>query len=133
VTKISILAIARWNNEGGAPGPSKRGTNALIPMRYVDLNQYGPTLVQKDAEFHYAVAETEASNGAWRRRKHRLGNRVADAPASTSYDDSEKEIVTQAAQGPSRIKRYLSVSYDLWRFSCEMPDAPRLCNNSTPP
>ena len=23
--------------------------------------------------------------------------------------------------------------YDLWRFSWEMPDAPHLCNNLTPP
>jgi hypothetical protein len=78
---IDFEAIARWNNEGGAPGPLKRGANRfrlydavefevhshcghngtpLIPMRGVDLNQYCATLVQKDTEFHWLVAKTGA-------------------------------------------------------------------------
>ena len=151
---IDREAIARWNNEGGAPGPLKRGANRfrlydavefevhsncghngtpLIPMRGVDLNQYCATLVQKDTEFHRLVAKTGAGKRVWRHGKHQLGIRVADTPASTSHDESEKELVTRAAQDPRRENLASSVSYDLWRFSCEMPDAPHLCNNLTPP
>jgi hypothetical protein len=128
---IDLESIARWNNEGGAPGPLKRGANrlrlydALIPMRGVDLNQCCATLVQKDTEFHWLAAKTEAGKRVWRHRKHQLANRVADTPAS-SHDDSEKELVTQAAQDPRRESLAPSVSYDLWRFSCEMPDAPHM-------
>src|SRR5258708_35066876 len=53
-------------------------------MRGVDLNQYCATLVQKDTEFHWLVAKTGAGKRVWRHRKHQLGNRVADTPASTS-------------------------------------------------
>ena len=136
---IDREVISRWNNEGGAPVPLRRGAkrrrlyDALIPMRGVDLNQYCATLVQKDTEFHWLVAKTGAGKRVWRHRKHQLGNRVADTPASTSHDDSEKELVTQAAQDPRRENLASSVSYDLWRFSCEMPDAPHLRNNLTPP
>jgi hypothetical protein len=114
---IDFEAIARWNNEGGAPGPLKRGANRfrlydavefevhsncghngipLIPMRGVDLNQHCATLVQKDTAFHWPVTNTEADKRVWRHRKQQLGNRVADTPASTSHDDSEKELVTPA-------------------------------------
>jgi hypothetical protein len=140
---IDHEAIARWNNEGGAPVPLRRGANrrrsydALIPMRGVDLNQHCATLVQKDTEFHWPVTKTEADKRVWRHRKQQLGNRVADTPPSASHDDSEKELalcaVTQAEQDPRRENLATSVSYDLWRFSCEMPDAPHLCNNLTPP
>src|SRR6266436_5441674 len=136
---IDHEAIARWNNEGGAPVSLRRGANcrrlydALLPMRGVDLNQYCATLVQNDTEFHWLVAKTGAGKRVWRHRKHQLGNRVADTPASTSHDDSEKELVTQAAQDPRRENLASSVSYDLWRLSCEMPDAPHLRNNLTPP
>jgi hypothetical protein len=137
---IDFEAIARWNNEGGAPGPLKRGANRfrlydavefevhsncghkgipLIPMRGIDLNQH--------------VTNTEADKRVWRHPKQQLGNGVADTPASTSHDDSETELVTQAAQDPRRENMASSVSYDLWRFSCEMPDAPHLRNNLTPP
>jgi hypothetical protein len=135
---IDFEAIARWSNEGGAPGPLKRGANrlrlydALIPMPGVDLNQYCAALVRRDTEFHWLLAKTEAGKRV-RHRKHQLGNRVADTPASASHDDSEKELVKQAAQDPRRENLAPSVSYDLWRFSCEMPDAPHLCNNLTPP
>jgi hypothetical protein len=151
---IDFEAIARWNNEGGAPGPLKRGANCfrlynavefevhsncghngipLIPMRGVDLNQHCATLVQKDTAFHWPLTNTEADKRVWRYRKQQLGNRVADTPASTSHDNSEKELVTQAAQDPRRENLASNVSYDLWRFSCEMPDAPHLRNNLTPP
>jgi len=86
---IDLEAIAKWNNEGGAPRSLKRGANR--PRR------------------HDAV-EFEV--------------------------DSEKELaflpITQAAPDP-RQEEFAAlaarVSYDLWRFSCEMPDAPHLCNN----
>ena len=122
---IDFEAIARWNNDCGAPGLLKRGANRfrlydavefevhpngghngipLIPMRGVDLNQHCATLVQKDTEFHWPVTKTEADKRVWRHRKQQLGNRVADTPASASHDGSEKELalcaVTQAAQDP---------------------------------
>ena len=107
---IDFDAIARWSNEGGAPGPSA-------------------TLVRKDTAFHWPVTNTEADKRVWRYRKQQLGNRAANTSAGTSHDDSEKELVTQAAQDPRRENMASSVSYDLWRFSCEMPDAPHLCNS----
>jgi hypothetical protein len=54
---IDPEAIARWSNEGGAPGPLKRGAKRLrlydvvIPIGGVDLNQNCAALVQKDTEF----------------------------------------------------------------------------------
>jgi hypothetical protein len=36
---------------------------------------------------------------------------------------------TQAAQEPRRQKLIADVLDDLWRFSCEMPDAPDLSKN----
>jgi hypothetical protein len=93
--------------------------------------------VQKDTEFHWPVSKTEADKRVWRHRTQQLGNPVADTPASASHDGSEKELalcaVTLAAQDPRRENLATSVSYDLWRFSREMPDAPHLCNNLTPP
>jgi hypothetical protein len=87
---IDFEAIARWNNEGGAPGPLKPGANRfrlsnavefevhsncghngipLIPMRGVDLNQHCATLVQKGTEFYWPVTKTEADKRVWRHRK----------------------------------------------------------------
>src|SRR5260370_17498706 len=150
---MDFEAIDRWNND--APGPLKRGANRfrlydvvefevhsncghngipLIPMRGVDLNQHCATLVQKDTEFHWPVTKTEADKRVWRHRKQQLGNRVADTPPSASHDGSEKELalcaVTHAAQDP-RENLATSVSYDLWRAFCEMPDARHLCNDFT--
>jgi hypothetical protein len=38
-----------------------------------------------------------------------------------------------ASRFPGRENRAADVSHDLWRFSCEFPDAPYLFNNLTPP
>jgi hypothetical protein len=35
----------------------------------------------------------------------------------------------EPAQDSRRQELGADVSYDLWRFSCEMPDAPHLSNN----
>jgi hypothetical protein len=70
-------------------------------------------------------------------RRLQLAGRVVDAPVSVSHDGREKEQVlcasTQAVRGPRQESLAASVSYDLWRFSCEMPDAPHLRENSSPP
>jgi hypothetical protein len=72
-----------------------------------------------------------------RHRRLQLVGRVVGAPVSVSHDGREKEQVlcatTQAARGPRQESLAASVSYDLWRFSCEMPDAPHLRENSSPP
>jgi hypothetical protein len=75
---IDPEAIARWNNEGGAPGPLKRGAGRLRPPDTVEFgvrpswrggdkrisliatgagefNQYRATLVQRETEIHWPV------------------------------------------------------------------------------
>jgi hypothetical protein len=108
---IDLEAIARRNNEGGASDSLKQGAD--------DLRLY------------------DAVDSKLRHRRLRLVGRVADAPVSVSSDGREKERA-QAARDPRRQNLAASVSHDLWRFSCEMPDAPHLyllylCEKSSPP
>jgi hypothetical protein len=62
--------------------------------------------------------------GANRSRRH-------DTVEFEVHGDKELAFrpVTQAAPDPRREDLAASVSYDLWRFSCEMPDAPHLCDS----
>jgi hypothetical protein len=83
---IDPQAIARWNDEGGAPRPLNCGASRF--------------------RLHEAV-ELEI-RPIWAHG-------------------------TQAEQDPGRENRAADVSHDLWRFSCEFPDAPYLFNNLTPP
>jgi len=55
--------------------------------------------------------------------------RIYDAVEFEVHPSWGHRAVTQAAHDPRREHRAAGVSYDLWRFSCEMPDAPHLCNN----
>jgi hypothetical protein len=106
-------AIARRKNEGGALNTLKQGADDLRLYETVDFKL--------------------------RHRRLRLVGRVADAPVSVCSDGREKERAlctsAQAVRDPRRQKLAASVSHDLWRFSCEMPDAPHLylCENSSPP
>jgi hypothetical protein len=108
---IDREAIARRKNEGGASDSLKQG----------DLRLY------------------EAVDFKLRHRRLRLVGRVADAPVSVCSGGREKERAlctsAQAVRDPRRQKLAASVSHDLWRFSCEMPDAPHLylCEKSSPP
>jgi hypothetical protein len=90
---IDPEAIARWNNDGGAPGRLKRGASSLrsqdavkfgvhpswgggdkrIPItatRAVELNQRCAPVVQRDSEIHWPVAKIEADERVGRIRMH---------------------------------------------------------------
>ena len=81
---IDPEAIARWNNEGGAPGPLKRGAGrlrppdavefgvrpsrgggderiSLIAMGAGEFNEYRATLVQRDTVIQWPVPKIEMS------------------------------------------------------------------------
>jgi hypothetical protein len=63
-----------------------------------------------------------------RYRKQQLENGIAVTAACT-FDPTENEQNRLALCAVAQGNRTAGVSYDLWRFSCEMPDAPHLCNN----
>jgi hypothetical protein len=142
-------AIARWNNDGGAPGPlgasrlrfhdavefgvhpgwgggDKQIT--IIATRAAELKQRRATVVHRDTEVHWPVAEIEAVQKVGRHRKQQLENGIAVTAACT-FDPTENEQNRLAICAVGQGNRTAGVSYDLWRFSCEMPDAPHLCNN----
>ena len=146
---IDPEAIARWNNDGGAPGPLKRGASSLrshdavgahpswcgddkripiIATRAVEFEQRRATVVQRDTESHWPVAKIEADERVGRHRKQQLENGIAVTAART-FDPTENEQNRLAICAVGQGNRTAGVSYDLWRFSCEMPDAPHLCNN----
>jgi hypothetical protein len=147
---IDPEAIARWNNDGGAPGPLKRGASSLrshdavefgvhpswgggdkripiIATRAVEFKQRRATVVQRDTESHWPVAKIEADERVGRHRKQQLENGIA-VTAATS-DPSENGRNRLALCAVAQDNRTACASYDLWRFSCEMPDAPHLCNS----
>jgi hypothetical protein len=106
---IDLEAIARWNNEGGASGGLKRGAGS-------------PRLYEGDFLL--------------RQRRQQFAGSVADTPVNVSHYGGEWMALresAQIAQVPRRENPASSVSHDLWRFSCEMPDAPHLHDNPTPP
>ena len=107
---IDLEAIARWANEGGASGAVKRGAER---PRLHDALGFRP-----------------------RHRRQQLASSVADTRVNVSHDGGKNGLAlcksAQAAQGPRRENLAARVSYDLWRFSCEMPDAPHLHDNSPP-
>jgi hypothetical protein len=141
---IDPEAIARWNNDGGAPGPLKRGASGLrshdavefevhpswgsgdkrtpiIATRAIEFKQRRATVVQRDTEIHWPVAKIEADERVGRHRKQQL--------AAATSDPIENERNRLALCAVAQDNRTAGASYDLWRFSCEMPDAPHLCNN----
>jgi hypothetical protein len=107
---IDLEAISRRKNEGVASDSLKQGAD--------DLRLY------------------EVVDSKLRHRRLWLVGRVADAPVGVSSDGREKErALCTSAQDPRRQNLAASVSHELWRFSCEMPDAPHLylCETSSPP
>jgi hypothetical protein len=100
--------------------PSWDGGDKPIPIiatRAAELKQRRITVVRTDTEVHWPLAKIEADEKVGRHRKQQLENGIAVTAAYTS-DPTENQR-----------NRTAGVSYDLWRFSCEMPDAPHLCNN----
>ena len=108
---IDLKVIFRRNTEGGASESLKQGADDLRLYNVVDFKLP--------------------------RRRLQLAGQVADTAVGVSHDGGEKELAlrtsAQAARDPRQENLAASVSYDLWRFSCEMPDAPHLCENSSPP
>ena len=108
---IGPKVIFRGKTEGGASESLKQGADDLQLYNVVDFKLP--------------------------RRRLQLVGQVADAAVGVSHDGREKELAlrtsAQAARDPRQQNLAASVSYDLWRFSCEMPDAPHLCENSSPP
>jgi hypothetical protein len=149
---IDPKAIARWNNDGGAPGPLNRPASRLrfhdavefgvrpnswgggdkqipiIATRAAELKQRRATVVHRDTEVHWPVAEIDAVEKVGRYRKQQLENGIA-VTAACAFDPTENEQNRLAPCAVAQGNRTAGVSYDLWRFSCEMPDAPHLCNN----
>jgi hypothetical protein len=106
---IDLETIARRNNEGGDSG-IERGA---------DHRRLYDAVVFK-----------------LRHRRQQLAGRVAETPASVSQAGSEKQLALCASMQAAHLRREnlaTSISYDLWRFSCEMPDAPQLHDHLTPP
>jgi hypothetical protein len=87
-------AIARWNNEGGAPGRPEGRTPEFLEACILPM--------------HLASGGCLAQDGA-------------EIDIQLSLED-----ISRAAQSARRIGPAALISYDLWRFSCEMPDAPHL-------
>lgn len=147
---IDPEAIARWNNDGGAPAPlgSSRlrfhdavefgahpngwsggdKQTPIIATRGAELKQRRATVVHRDTEVHWSVVKIEAVQKVGRHRKHKLENGIAVTAACT-FDPTENEQNRLAICAVGQGSRTAGVSYDLWRFSCEMPDAPHLCDN----
>ena len=147
---IDLEAIARWNNDGGAPGPlngrsrlepndsmqfrappSWGGGDKRIPLIAtggVEFNQRRITVVQRDTEIHWPVAKIEADERVGCHPKQQLEIGVVGTAACAS-NPSENERNRLALCAVAQENRTAGVSHDLWRFSCEMPDAPHLCNN----
>jgi hypothetical protein len=81
--------------------------------RTIKLDQQLGTVAQMQTEIRWLLAEIETNQRALCRRKKELETRLAAAPGLNSHDATEKV-------------RFLD---DLWRFSCETPDAPHLCKD----
>jgi hypothetical protein len=138
---INAEAIARCNNKGGAPRPLTRGAGWLRPPDAVELgmrpsrgsgdqripliapgagelNEYRAMPVQSDNVIHWPFSKIETDERGHHRQQ--LENDIA-GKADCIPDPSKNER--------NRSAPCAGVSPDLWRFSCEMPDAPHLCNS----
>jgi hypothetical protein len=100
----------------------------IIATRAAELKQRRATVVHRDTEVHWPVAEIDAVEKVGRYRKQQLENGIA-VTAACAFDPTENEQNRLAPCAVAQGNRTAGVSYDLWRFSCEMPDAPHLCNN----
>ncbi len=100
---------------------------AIVATQTVEFKQRRGTVVQRDTEIHWPVAEIEADERVGRHRKQQLENGIT-VTAATS-DPSENGRNRLALCAVAQDNRTEGASYDLWRFSCEMPDAPHLCNS----
>ena len=99
----------------------------------IELDQHCDTVAQKRTEIRRLLAKVEADERVVRHRKKELETQLVAASALNSHDATEKArnsptlIATdRVAQDLRHQKQIADVFDDLWRSSCEMPDAPHL-------
>ena len=99
----------------------------------VELDQHRRMVAHKRTEIRRLLAKVEADERVLRRRKKELETQLIATSALNSHYATEKApysstliATAQAAQDPRHQKQIADVFDDLWRSSCEMPDAPHL-------
>src|SRR6476659_5467737 len=98
----------------------------------IELDQHRDTVAQKRTEIRRLLANVEVDERVLRHRKEELETQLVATWALNSHYATEKTryaaplIATQAAQDLRHQKQNADVFDDLWRSSCEMPDAPHL-------
>lgn len=107
-----------------------------MTKRTIELDRHRDTRAQRETRIRRLLAEIKADEGVLHDRKQQLESRLADTPAFNSHNVTAKArygltlvAATQAAQAPPRQELTAAALDDLWRFSCEMPDAPHLNKN----
>jgi hypothetical protein len=95
----------------------------------IELDQHRDTVAQKRTEIRRLLANVEVDERVLRHRKEALETQLV---ATWAFSSTEKTrysaplIAIQAAQDLRHQKQNADVFDDLWRSSCEMPDAPHL-------
>jgi hypothetical protein len=120
---IDPEAIARWNNDGSAPGPlgasrlqshdvvefgvypNLGGGIPITATRAAEFKQLCATIVQRDTEVHWPVPEIETDERVGRHRKRQLENGIA-VTAATS-DPSENVGTLRGCAGQPNRRRVL--------------------------
>ena len=99
----------------------------------VELDQHRGTVAHKRTEIRRLLAKVGADERVLRRRKKALETQLVATSASNSRYATEKAsysstliATAQSAQDSRHQKQIADVFDDLWRSSCEMPDAPHL-------
>jgi hypothetical protein len=104
----------------------------------IEVNQHLNTAAKKEMyrlDIYRLIADVKADERVLRNRRLQLEALLADVPAVSSHDTPETALngptpcaTLRTAQDPQPRKLAAAVACDLWRFSCEMPDAPHLRN-----
>jgi hypothetical protein len=95
----------------------------------IELDQHRDTVAQKRTEIRRLLANVEVDERVLRHRKEELETQLVATWALSSTEKtcySAPLIAIQAAQDLRHQKQNADVFDDLWRSSCEMPDAPHL-------
>jgi hypothetical protein len=107
--------------------------HATMTILTVELDQYRGTVAQKLTETRRLLAKVESDGRMLRHRKKELETQLAAASALNPHYAAERArcaptliATAQAAQDPRHQRQIADVFDDLWRSSCEMPDAPHL-------
>ncbi len=98
----------------------------------IELDQHRDTVAQKRTEIRRLLANVKADERVLRHRKQELETQLVATSALNSHYATEKTryapplLATQVALDLRYQKQNADVFDDLWRSSCEMPDAPHL-------